>query len=100
MNKMVQIENKETGRVITLLDDDYELVAAYVRERDRIDYAVDVLNTTNTWLDHDKVLNNEKLLSEFAIFLDNEMNNNWGEREYDAIISFFERKGLCWPMCI
>lgn len=88
MRKMITIKNEETGREINLTAEDYELIAAYVRTKDRHDYAVDVLmnGITGQYGDlinvENFIINNEEKVDKFSLELNEEINGNTGEIEY------------------
>lgn len=88
MRKMITIKNEETGREINLTAEDYELIAAYVRTKDRHDYAVDVLmnGITGQYGDlinvENFIINNEEKVDKFSLELNEEINGNTGETEY------------------
>lgn len=88
MKKMIKIKNEETGREINLTAEDYELIAAYVRTKDRHDYAVDVImnGITGQYGDlinvENFIINNEEKVDKFSLELNEEINENTGEIEY------------------
>lgn len=91
MENMMEIKDQNTGRVITLSEDDYELIAAYVRNQDKKSYAVDVLCNGLTCQDsrlsnvEAYIIFNEKLLEAFADSLSSSLSCNTGEKEYAEV---------------
>ena len=88
MENMIEIKDEVTGRGIKLSKDDYEMIAAYVRAKDRHDYAIDVLmnGITGQYRDlanvEEYIINDEKKVDEFSLILDDKINSDTGEIEY------------------
>ena len=88
MENTVEIKDEITGRVIKLSKDDYEMIAAYVRAKDRHDYAVDVImnGITGQYGDlinvENFIINNEEKVDKFSLELNEGINGITGETEY------------------
>lgn len=79
----------EGGKKFTFSKEDYEVIAAYVRVKDRHDYAVDVLmnGITGQYPDlanvEEYLISDEEKVDKFAMELDDKINGDTGEIEYN-----------------
>lgn len=102
MENTVVIKDEVTGREITLSKDDYEMIAAYVRTKDRHDYAIDVLmnGITGQYRDlanvEEYIINDEKKVDEFSLILDDKINSDTGEIEYSLAEEWIRKES---PSC-
>lgn len=96
MENLIQIKDQETGRIITLSNEDYELIAMHVRNQDKKNYAVEVLCNGLTCQDsrlsnvESYIIFNEKLLEAFADSLSSSLSCNTGEKEYAEVDNWKE----------
>lgn len=102
MENTVEIKDEVTGREIKLSKDDYEMIAAYVRTKDRHDYAIDVLmnGITGQYRDlanvEEYIINDEKKVDEFSLILDDKINSDTGEIEYSLAEEWIRKES---PSC-
>lgn len=84
---------------INFTEEQYESIASFVRKKDRIQYAKDVLGnvlTEGSGLEdyaslYDAICNNDPLIEQFALELDEAVNGNTGETEYYAVEDFIKK---------
>ena len=102
MENTVVIKDEVTGREITLSKDDYEMIAVYVRTKDRHDYAIDVLmnGITGQYRElanvEEYIINDEKKVDEFSLILDDKINSDTGEIEYGLAEEWIRKES---PSC-
>lgn len=89
MNKSIEIKMGNDNKLV-LTEEEYETVAAYVRNQDRLEYAYEVLCNNLSCMDGGKsnleaYLTRSENLSNFANKLDEEIHGNTGEVEYTCV---------------
>lgn len=88
MENMIEIKDEVTGRGIKLSKDDYEMIAAYVRTKDRHDYAINVLMNgitgQNRYLANveEYIISDAGKVDQFSLELYDEIYSDTGEMEY------------------
>lgn len=95
---MIVIKDEENNNAIHLTEEEYEIVAQYVRNQDRIDYATNVLSNNLSCDDSGKsnieefIINNLVLLEKYSYELNSAINDNTGEQEYYSVENFVRKE--------